>query len=168
MNNNMLHKRTVEFRFLAEPTHFNFVGKVHGGMVMKWIDQAAYACAARWSGLYCVTVSVGTIRFRRPILVGHLVELEAKVVHTGHSSMHIFIQVRSGDTQTEQLPETNHCIITFVALDERGHTAAVPSWVAQSEEDHFLEQYAIQMKQFSQQVEQQMLDFYQAGSAGAP
>ena len=167
MNNNMLHKRTVEFRFLAEPTHVNFGGKVHGGMVMKWIDQAAYACAARWSGLYCVTVSVGTIRFRRPILVGHLVELEAKVVHTGHSSMHIFIQVRSGDTQTEQLPETNHCIITFVALDEQGNTAAVPAWQAQTAEDRFLEQYAIQMKQFSQQVEQQMLDFYQQNNQGA-
>ncbi len=167
MTDKMLHKRTVEFRFLAEPTHVNFGGKVHGGMVMKWIDQAAYACAARWSGLYCVTVSVGTIRFRRPILVGHLVELEAKVVHTGHSSMHIFIQVRSGDTQTEQLPETNHCIITFVALDEQGNTAAVPVWQAQTAEDRFLEQYAIQMKQFSQQVEQQMLDFYQQNNQGA-
>jgi acyl-CoA hydrolase len=146
---------------LAEPTHVNFGGKVHGGMVMKWIDQAAYACAARWSGLYCVTVSVGTIRFRRPILVGHLVELEAKVVHTGHSSMHIFIQVRSGDAHSGQLAETNHCIITFVALDADGHTAAVPAWHAVTAEDKFLEQYAIDMKQFSQTVEQQMLDFYQ-------
>lgn len=153
--------RSVEFRFLAEPTHVNFGGKVHGGMVMKWIDQAAYACAARWSGLYCVTVSVGTIRFRRPILVGHLVELEAKVVHTGHSSMHIFIQVRSGDTQSAQLAETNHCIITFVALDAEGQTAVVPTWQAVTAEDQFLEQYAIEMKQFSQKVEQQMLDFYQ-------
>lgn len=154
-------QRSVEFRFLAEPTHVNFGGKVHGGMVMKWIDQAAYACAARWSGLYCVTVSVGTIRFRRPILVGHLVELEAKVVHTGHSSMHIFIQVRSGDTQAGQLAETNHCIITFVALDADGNTAAVPAWHAVTAEDQFLEQYAIDMKRFSQTVEQQMLDFYQ-------
>lgn len=156
-----MSQRSVEFRFLAEPTHVNFGGKVHGGMVMKWIDQAAYACAARWSGLYCVTVSVGTIRFRRPILVGHLVELEAKVVHTGHSSMHIFIQVRSGDTQSGQLAETNHCIITFVALDANGQTAAVPVWQAVTAEDKFLEQYAIDMKQFSQTVEQQMLDFYQ-------
>jgi len=52
----MSGKRAVEFRFLAEPTHVNFGGKVHGGMVMKWIDQVAYACAAGWSGLYCVTV----------------------------------------------------------------------------------------------------------------
>ncbi len=153
--------RNVEFRFLAEPTHVNFGGKVHGGMVMKWIDQAAYACAARWSGQYCVTVSVGTIRFRRPILVGHLVELEAKVVHTGTSSMHIFIQVRSGTTQDTALAETNHCIITFVALDEQGKPATVPTFVAKTAEDKFLEQYAIQMKDFSQLVEQQMLDFYQ-------
>lgn len=157
--------RSVEFRFLAEPTHVNFGGKVHGGMVMKWIDQAAYACAARWSGKYCVTVSVGTIRFRRPILVGHVVELEAKVVHTGTSSMHIFIQVRSGTTQETQLAETNHCIISFVALDEQGKPSTVPTFIAVTPEDQFLEQYAKQMKDFSQSVEQQMLDFYQQSSA---
>lgn len=156
-----MDNRQVEFRFLAEPTHVNFGGKVHGGMVMKWLDQAAYACAARWSSLYCVTVSVGTIRFRRPILVGHVVELIAKVVHTGTSSMHIFVQVRSGDSKFAELAETNHCIITFVALDEQGKTAQVPHWQAQTAEDHFLEQYAIEMKQFSQSVEQQMLNFYQ-------
>ena len=58
------------FRFLAEPTSVNFGGKVHGGALMKWIDETGYACAAMWSGRYCVTVSVGNIRFRRPILVG--------------------------------------------------------------------------------------------------
>lgn len=153
----------MEFRFLAEPTHVNFGGKVHGGMVMKWLDQAAYACATRWCGLYCVTVSVGTIRFRRPIFVGHVVELVARVVHTGTSSMHIFVQVRSGEAKTAELQETNHCIITFVALDDAGKPATVPAFVASSDEERFLEQYAIQMKQFSQDVEQQMFDFYQLG-----
>src|SRR5471030_713447 len=70
------------FRFLAEPTSVNFGGKVHGGALMKWMDETAYACAAVWSGRYCVTVSVGNIRFRRPILVGNLVELRARVVAT--------------------------------------------------------------------------------------
>ncbi len=54
------------FRFLAEPTSVNFGGKVHGGALMKWIAETAYACAAMWSGRYAVTVSVGNIRFRRP------------------------------------------------------------------------------------------------------
>lgn len=162
-----MRQSSVEFRFLAEPTHVNFGGKVHGGMVMKWLDQAAYACATRWSGLYCVTVSVGTIRFRRPIFVGHVVELVARVVHTGTTSMHIFVQVRSGEAKSTELAETNHCIISFVALDEQGRPAPVPAYTPNGAEEQFLEQYAVQMKQFSQQVEQQMLDFYQAQSDDA-
>ena len=85
---------TVTFRFLAEPTDVNFGGKVHGGVVMKWIDQAGYACAAGWSGHYCVTVSVAGVKFRRPVLVGQLVEVNVLLVHTGKTSMQIFIQVR--------------------------------------------------------------------------
>ena len=49
----------IVLRFLAEPIDVNFGGKVHGGSVMKWIDQAAYACAAGWCGQYCVTAYVG-------------------------------------------------------------------------------------------------------------
>ena len=61
----VLSKRSHEttLRFLAEPTDMNFGGKVHGGAVMKWIDQAGYACAVGWSGHYCVTLYVGGIRF---------------------------------------------------------------------------------------------------------
>ena len=51
--------RGVTLRFLAEPGHVNFGGKVHGGSVMKWIDQAGYTCAAGWTGAYCVTIYVG-------------------------------------------------------------------------------------------------------------
>ena len=88
---------SVEFRFLAEPTDVNFGGKVHGGMVMKWIDQASYACAAQWSKHYCVTVSANAIRFIRPILVGQLISITARIVHTGKSSMHIYVVVKAGD-----------------------------------------------------------------------
>ena len=66
-------QREVEFRFLTEPGDVNFGGKVHGGMVMKWIDQAGYAAAVGWSGRYCVTVAVGGIQFVQPILIGDLV-----------------------------------------------------------------------------------------------
>jgi len=157
----MSQQRQVEFRFLAEPTHVNFGGKVHGGMVMKWIDQVAYACAAGWSGLYCVTVSVGTIRFRHPILVGHQVELIARIVHTGTTSMHVLVQVNSFDSKGGEKRETNHCIISFVALNADGQPAAVPAWTPLTEEDKFLENYAKKTKSFSQEVEQDMLNFYQ-------
>ena len=65
---------SITLRFLAEPNTVNFGGKVHGGTVMKWIDEAGYACATRWAKRYCVTVSVGSIRFQKPILIGDLVD----------------------------------------------------------------------------------------------
>lgn len=145
--------RSVDFQFLAEPTHVNFGGKVHGGMVMKWIDQAGYACAAGWTGYYCVTVSVGAIRFRHPIMVGELVHLNAKVVHTGHSSVHVYITVESREPKTDDLIETNHCIITFVATDETGQKVKVNDWQPETDEDKKLEQYAIKMKEVSQLAE---------------
>ena len=66
---------SITLRFLAEPSTVNFGGKVHGGTVMKWIDEAGYACATRWAKRYCVTVYVGGIRFHRPIMIGDLVEV---------------------------------------------------------------------------------------------
>jgi acyl-CoA hydrolase len=60
-------QHATTLRFLAEPAHVNFGGKVHGGAVMKWIDQAGYACTAGWSGSYCVTAYVGGIQFMRPM-----------------------------------------------------------------------------------------------------
>lgn len=133
---------TVSLRFLAEPTDVNFGGKVHGGTVMKWIDQAAYSCAAVWSGNYCVTVYVGGIRFLKPIHIGHIVEVDAKVIYTGKTSMHIMVDVFSGDPKQLQRQQTTNCIIIFVAVDENGKPASVPKWEAVTEDQKKLEKYA--------------------------
>jgi acyl-CoA hydrolase len=146
--------RSVDFQFLAEPTDVNFGGKVHGGMMMKWMDQAGYACAVGWSGQYCMTVSVGAIRFRNPVLVGQLVHLHAKVVHTGNSSIHVFITVEALDPKTQTPRETNHCIITFVAVDDAGERIKVPTWSPDTADDYLLEEYAIRMKFFSTEAEE--------------
>ena len=85
---------------------------------MKWIDQAAYACAAQWSKCYCVTVSANGIRFIKPIKVGQLVEITASLVHTGDSSMHIYVVVKSGDATENTTSVANRCFITFMAPSE--------------------------------------------------
>ena len=85
-------EREITLRFLAEPTDVNFGGKVHGGAVMKWIDQAGYACAVGWSGQYCVTVYVDGIRFHRPVPIGNMVEVSAKLIYTGKTSMHVAVE----------------------------------------------------------------------------
>ncbi len=141
-----LERSETTFRFLAEPTSVNFGGKVHGGALMKWIDETAYACAAVWSGRYCVTVSVGNIRFRRPILVGNMVELRARVVATGRTSMHIHITVHAGDPKSGQLRLTTDCLIVFVAVDENGNPIPVPPFVPDTDEQRRLAKYALDVK----------------------
>jgi acyl-CoA hydrolase len=119
---------SITLRFLAEPATANYAGKVHGGTVMKWIDEAGYACATGWARRYCVTVYVDGIRFHRPILIGDLVEVEARLALTGKTSMNISVEVRSGDIKSGAMEKTTECVIVFVAIDEQGRPVPVDSW----------------------------------------
>ena len=126
----------MTLRFLAEPTDVNYGGKVHGGVVMKWIDQAAYAAAVGWSGKYCVTVAVGGIRFVAPVRIGDLVTVSATLARTGTSSMQFAVDVRARDPMGGEGRLCTHCIIVFVALDQpEGKPVPVPAWVPQTDED---------------------------------
>ena len=151
----MAHPSTT-FRFLAEPTDVNFGGNVHGGIVMKWIDQAGYACATQWSGNYCVTVYVGGIRFLKPILIGNLVEVQAKVIYTGRTSMHISIDVLASNPMDSKLEKTTHCIIIFVAIDDDGRPTQTPKWIPKTKEDKELEKYAKKLMDLREEISQEM------------
>jgi acyl-CoA hydrolase len=118
----------ITLRFLAEPSTVNFGGKVHGGTVMKWIDEAGYACATSWAKRYCVTVFVGGIRFHHPVRIGDLVEVEANLAYTGSTSMNISVEVRSGDMKSGQLQTTTECVIVFVSVDAEGKPVPVAPW----------------------------------------
>jgi len=119
-------QREVTFRFLTEPTDVNFGGKVHGGMVMKWIDQAGYAAAVGWSGRYCVTVAVGGIQFVQPILIGDLVTVRSKLIYTGTTSMHFAVDVLACDLKDQKERLATSCVIVFVALDSPDGKPATP------------------------------------------
>jgi len=149
-------KRHVKFSFLAEPTDVNFGGKVHGGAAMKWIDQVSYACASAWSGEYSITVYVGGIRFLAPIKIGDLVELEAKVIYTGTSSMHIAVDVYAKKIKTYERTKTTHCIIVFVAVDQDNKPVKVPKWVPETKEDIVLEKYAINLMKRRKEIDETM------------
>lgn len=147
-------QREISLRFLAEPTDVNFGGNVHGGTVMRWIDQAGYAAAVGWSGKYCVTVAVGGIRFLEPVLIGDLVSVTATLIRTGTSSLHIAVDVMSRNLKTGEEKLTTHCVIVFVAVDpDNGLPVPVAPWVPQSERDHELAAYALRIKELSANVE---------------
>ena len=132
---------SIILRFLAEPSTVNFGGKVHGGTVMKWIDEAGYACATHWAKRYCVTVSVGSIRFQRPIMIGDLVEVEARLAYTGTTSMNISVEVRAGDMKIGQMEKITECVVVFVAVDLDGKALPVGAWQPETPGDVALAQY---------------------------
>ena len=111
---------------LMTPDTANFAGNVHGGTILKLLDQAAYACAARYSGCYVVTLSVDQVMFREPIMVGELVTFLASVNFTGTSSMEIGIKVMAENIRTQVARHVNSCFFTMVAVDEARRPVAVP------------------------------------------
>ncbi|AJC45366.1 MULTISPECIES: acyl-CoA thioesterase [Xanthomonas] len=154
-------QRELTFRFLAEPIDVNYGGKVHGGVVMKWIDQVGYAAAVGWSGHYSVTVAVGGIRFVSPIRISDMVTVGAKLVHTGTSSMHFAIEVRARDPMGGEPRLCTHCIIVFVALDGvEGRPTAVPAWHPDTPEDHRLAEYAQKVMELSKGIEDTIAHYH--------
>src|SRR5574337_569269 len=103
---------------LMSPDMANFSGNVHGGAILKLLDQVAYACASRYSGSYVVTLSVDQVMFREPIHVGELVTFAASVNYVGKTSMEVGIRVEAEDVRARTVRHTNSCYFTMVAIDE--------------------------------------------------
>ncbi len=120
---------------LMTPDKANFSGRVHGGEVLKILDQVAYACAARYTGGYVVTLSVDKVIFLNPIPVGTLVTFLASVNYTGRTSMEIGIKVVAEDIQKRAVMHTNSCYFTMVCVDEDGKPKQVTPLNPKTEED---------------------------------
>jgi uncharacterized protein (TIGR00369 family) len=111
---------------LMLPSHSNFSGKIHGGYILKLLDQIAFASASKFSGNYCVTASVNTVDFLNPIEVGELVTLKASVNYVGNSSMIVGIRVESENIRTGIIKHCNSSYFTMIAKDETGKNVRVP------------------------------------------
>ena len=114
---------------LMLPSHTNFSGKIHGGYILSLLDQIAFACASKFSGNYCVTASVDTVNFLKPIEVGELVTMKASVNYVGKSSMIIGIRVEAENIQTGQIKHCNSSYFTMVAKNKEGLSVPVPGLI---------------------------------------
>lgn len=117
------------------PSNTNFSGKIHGGFILSLMDQIAFACASKHSRNYCVTASVDTVDFLRPIEVGELVTMKASVNYVGRSSMVIGIRVEAENISTGEVKHCNSSYFTMVAKDDDNNSVAVPGLVLKTEND---------------------------------
>ena len=120
---------------LMLPSHSNFNGKIHGGYILSLLDQIAFACASKHSGVYCVTASVDTVDFLNPIEIGELVTMKASVNFVGSSSMLIGIRVEAENIQTGLIKHCNSSYFTMVAKNAEGESVKVPGLILKTEDD---------------------------------
>jgi acyl-CoA hydrolase len=138
---------------LMTPDMANFSGNVHGGTLLKLLDQVAYACASRYAGAYVVTVSVDQVVFRQPIHVGELVTFLAAVNHVGSSSMEIGIKVLAENIRSQRTRHVNSCFFTMVAVDEQGQKLNVRPWVPTTEEQQRRSEQATLRRQLRRELQ---------------
>lgn len=118
-------QRSLSMSEVMTPEKVNFAGNIHGGYILKLIDQVAYACAARYSGRYVVTLSVDQVFFKKPIYLGELVTCHASINYVGKTSMEVGIKVVAENLITGGIRHTNSCYFTMVAVDENMKPVAV-------------------------------------------
>jgi acyl-CoA hydrolase len=126
-------KKSLYMTVLMTPDMANFSGKVHGGTLLKLLDQVAYSCASRYCGTYVVTLSVDRVLFRDSIGVGELVSFAAAVNYTGRTSLEVGIRVETENIRDGSRRHTNSSYFTMVAVDEAGSPVPIPPLVPVTE-----------------------------------
>ena len=136
-------------RFLAKPSDVNWGGNVHGGTAMEWIDEAASACTMNWAGRQTIAVYAGGVRFYKPIHIGDLVEVRARILRTGTTSMHMSVHVHSGHPRKGRggLELALHSSMTYVAIDDDFKPQPVPHFQPTTDEDKRLAAHDLSLKE---------------------
>jgi uncharacterized protein (TIGR00369 family) len=111
---------------LMNPEHANLAGNVHGGHLMKLVDEAGGLACMRHSGQRTVTVTVDRLTFQEPIYIGDLITITAEVSYVGRTSMEVEVSVTAEEVKSGSHRHTNTAYLVYVALDEDGKPAPVP------------------------------------------
>ncbi len=120
---------------LMQPEHANNLGNVHGGWIMKLVDEAGALACMRHARRRVVTVAIDSMVFRQPIRIGDLVILTAEVTYTGRTSVEAEVQVQAENPITGERTHTNTAYLVYVALDDEGNPTPVPPIQAETEDE---------------------------------
>ncbi|HUH98010.1 MAG TPA: acyl-CoA thioesterase [Anaerolineales bacterium] len=120
---------------VMQPEHANLLGHVHGGWIMKLVDEAGALSCMRHAHRRVVTVAIDSMVFHNPIKIGDLVLLSAEVTYTGRTSMEAEVQVQAENPMTGERTHTNTAYLVYVALDDQGKPTPVPPIQAETQDE---------------------------------
>jgi uncharacterized protein (TIGR00369 family) len=130
-----VHASRVVLSQLMQPGQANSRGDVHGGWIMKLVDEAGALAAMRHAQCRVVTVAIDQMHFLEPIRIGDLVILEAEVTYVGRTSIETRVQVHAENPVTGQRTHTNTGFLVYVALDDARIPKRVPKLIAETESE---------------------------------
>jgi acyl-CoA hydrolase len=130
----------MTLRFLAAQGTVSPAGRIHGGTILRWVDEAGQACASAWAGGQCVTSFMGGASFLHPITLGDLVEVKARLVYTDHTIMSIMLEVHSGPVDQKKFHIVTRCCAEYISLNADGSLRVVDAWTPETPGDMALAQ----------------------------
>lgn len=125
----------VEMHQLMLPEHANAYGNVHGGVIMKIVDETGGICAMRHANRPCVTIAIDDMSFLSPVHVGELLCCRASVNYVGRTSIEVGVKVHAENPITGEVTHTNSAYLVYVAIDDAGRPCAVPELELESDEE---------------------------------
>ena len=135
----------IENRFRVQPNHANNHGTLHGGNLMKWLDEVGAMSAMRFAGKTCVTARVNQLDFNRPIPVGETAVVDSYVYDAGTSSVRVALSAWRENPRTGDREATTESSFTFVAVDADGRPVSVPELEIETDEGRRLRDRALEI-----------------------
>jgi acyl-CoA hydrolase len=134
-NSKPVRASRVTISQLMHPEHANLLGNIHGGWIMKLVDEGGALACMRHAQRKVVTVAIDSMVFRQPIRVGDLIIINAEVSYVGRTSMEAQVQVLAENPVTGERTHTNTAYLVYVALDDEGRPTTVPGLIAETEDE---------------------------------
>lgn len=147
-------EKSLYMTLLMTPDMANFSGKVHGGALLKLLDQVAYACAARYSKSYVITASLDQVSFKQPVEVGELVTFMANINYVGSSSMEVGVKVMAENLRTKEKRHAVSCFFTMIAVGENGKARAAPPLEIETEIEQRLFEAGKMRKEMRKEIQE--------------
>lgn len=138
-----LRETFLEDRNRIQPHHANNVGTVHGGYVLRWMDEVGAMSAMRFAGEPCVTAHIDSVDFERPLELGDIALIEAYVYAAGRTSIRVRVRAYGEDPLTGKSDVTTESHFVFVAIDDERNPIPVPELTVSTEEDQRLREQAL-------------------------
>jgi uncharacterized protein (TIGR00369 family) len=117
------------------PAYANHYGSVHGGTILKLVDEAAFVAATKHARKNVVVASMDHIDFRHPVRIGDLLTLSASICHVGRTSMDVEVEITTEKIKQGTKLNIGFAYLTMVALDGKGRPAKVPGLILNTKEE---------------------------------